>query len=325
MKRFAVGVDLGGTNLRIAAVDDAGALLEKVSLPTRSTQPREPVIREMCDAIQALTAKLAGAGKMAGIGVGVPGIIYMETGTLRQSPNLPGWENFPVRQEIEALLGTRVWLDNDANVAALGELWLGAGKGSRSLCMLTLGTGVGGGLVFDGEIWHGFLGMAGELGHIVVSENGVRCACGGQGCLETESSATAIVRKAREAIEAGRSPGLSRAAQEGRDQEGRELTSELVFETAQAGDAACRAILESAGRYLGIALAGLVNTLNLPLYVIGGGAAAAWDLFSPAMFEELRRRSYIFSEGTTRVERALLKADAGLYGAARLALSAGAA
>ena len=121
-----MGVDLGGTNLRIAAVDDSGALLEKVSLSTRSTQPRESVIREMCDAIQALTAKLAGAGKMAGIGVGVPGIIYMETGTLRQSPNLPGWENFPVRQEIEALLGTRVWLDNDANVAALGELWLGA-------------------------------------------------------------------------------------------------------------------------------------------------------------------------------------------------------
>lgn len=321
MKRFAIGVDLGGTNLRVAAVDDAGAMLDKLTLATRSREPRESVIHEMGEAIQALRKKLAGVGQLVGVGVGVPGIIYMETGTLRQSPNLPGWENFPVRQEIESLLdprlGTRVWLDNDANVAALGEFWLGAGKGDRSLCMVTLGTGVGGGLIFDGKIWRGFLGFAGEIGHIVVAENGARCACGGQGCLESESSASAIVRKAREALADGRSPALSRAAQQGR-----ELTSELVFVSAQDGDAACQAILESIGRYLGIALADLVNTLNLPLYVIGGGVAAAWDLFSPAMFEELRNRSYVFCEGATRVERAVLQGDAGLYGAARLALSA---
>lgn len=316
MKRFAIGVDLGGTSLRVAAVDDAGALLEKVSLATRTREPRESVIRDMCASIQALRVKLAGAGELAGIGVGVPGILYSETGTLRQSPNLPGWENFAVRQEIEQLLGTRVWLDNDANAAALGEFWLGAGRGFDSLCMLTLGTGIGGGLILHGKVWRGFLGMAGELGHIVVAENGARCACGGQGCLESESSASAIVRKAREALGEGRSPALSDIAQQGR-----ELTSELVFHAAQAGDAACRDILESAGRYLGIVLAGLVNALNLPLYVIGGGVAAAWDLFSPAMFEELRRRSYVFCEGATRVQKSLLQGDAGLYGAARLALT----
>jgi glucokinase len=320
VKQFAVGVDLGGTNLRIAAVDDAGAILEKVSLPTRASQPRESVIREMCQAIQSLTAKLTSAGRLAGIGVGVPGIIYMETGMLRQSPNLPGWENFPVRQEIESLLGTRVWLDNDANLAALGELWLGAGRGANSLCMLTLGTGVGGGLVLDGKIWHGFLGFAGELGHMIVAEHGVRCACGGQGCLETEASATAIVREAREVLAAGRSPGLARATENGA-----EVTSELVCQIAQGGDAVCRAIFESVGRYLGIALASLVNALNLPLYVIGGGAADAWDLFAPAMFEEMRRRSYIFCEGSTRVEKSLLQGDAGLYGAARLVFQAAAA
>ncbi|MGH9785589.1 MAG: ROK family protein [Terriglobia bacterium] len=320
MKRFAVGVDLGGTNLRIAAVDDAGTILERVSLLTRAKQPRESVIREMCQAIQSLTAKLGGAGRLAGIGVGVPGIIYTETGMLRQSPNLPGWEKFPVRQEIESLLGTRVWLDNDANVAALGELWLGAGRGTSSLCMLTLGTGVGGGLVFDGKIWHGFLGFAGELGHIVVAENGVRCPCGGQGCLETESSANAIVRKARAVLAAGRSLGLAKATESGTA-----LTSELVFQIAQGGDAECRAIFESVGRYLGIALASLVNALNLPLYVIGGGAAGAWDLFAPAMFEELRRRSYVFCEGSTRIEKSVLQGDAGLYGAARLVFQANAA
>ena len=313
MKRFAIGVDLGGTNLRVAAVDDAGALLDKLTLATRSREPRESVVREMGEAIQALREKLAGVGQLAGIGVGVPGIIYMETGTLRQSPNLPGWENFPVRQEIESLLGTRVWLDNDANVAALGEFWLGAGKAHRSLCMVTLGTGVGGGLILNGKIWRGFLGFAGEVGHIAVAENGARCACGGQGCLESESSSSAIVRKAREALADGLSPALM--------QPGRELTSELVFESAQAGDAACQAILQSAGRYLGIALAGLVNTLNLPLYVVGGGVAEAWELFSPSMFEELRNHSYVFCEGATLVEKAFLKGDAGLYGAAYLALS----
>lgn len=317
MRRFAIGVDLGGTNLRVAAVDDAGALLEKVSLATRSGEPREEVIRQMCRAIQAVRAKLAEAGHLTGVGVGVPGIIYMETGTLRQSPNLPGWEDFPVRREIESLLGTPIWLDNDANVAALGEFWLGAGKGSRSLCMVTLGTGVGGGLILDGKIWHGFLGMAGELGHVVVSESGSRCACGGQGCLETESSAGAIVRKAGETLAQGRGLLLQRTGREGR-----ELTSEVVHEAAQAGDPDCRAILESAGRYLGIALAGLVNSLNLPLYVIGGGAAAAWDLFSPPMFDELQRRSFVFREGSTRVEKAFLQGDAGLFGAAYLALSA---
>ena len=316
MKRFAIGVDLGGTNLRVAAVDDTGALLDKLTLATRSREPRESVVRDMREAIQALREKLADVGALSGIGVGVPGIIYMETGTLRQSPNLPGWEGFPVRQEIEQLLGARVWLDNDANVAALGEFWLGAGKGQRSLCMVTLGTGVGGGLILDGKIWRGFLGFAGEVGHIVVSESGARCACGGQGCLESESSASAIVRKARKALTEGRSPALSRGMQQGR-----EVTSEMVFESAQAGDAACQAILQSAGRYLGSALAGLVNTLNLPLYVIGGGVAAAWDLFSPAMFEELRNRSYVFCEGATLVEKALLKGDAGLYGAACLALA----
>ena len=314
MKRFAIGVDLGGTNLRVAAVDDAGVLLDRISLATRSQQQREAVIREMCDSIVALRSKLPPAEQLVGIGVGVPGIIYVATGTLRQSPNLPGWENFPVRQELEQALGTRVLLDNDANVAALGELWLGAGRETSSLCMLTLGTGVGGGLIFDGKIWRGFLGFAGEVGHIVVAENGIPCPCGGAGCLETETSASAIVRKARQLLQDKKTPGLAQAISAGR-----ELTAELVFETALAGDDSCREVLASVGRYLGIGLAGLVNSLNLPLYVIGGGAAAAWDLFSPAMFAELRRRSYIFCEGATRVEKAVLGGDAGLYGAARLA------
>ena len=185
--------------------------------------------------------------------------------------------------------------------------------------MLTLGTGVGGGVVLDGKIWHGFLGMAGELGHIIVAENGTPCPCGGQGCLETETSASAVVRKARELLAAGGSPALAKASQNAS-----ELTSRLVYEVAKAGDAACRAIFASVGRYLGIGIAGLVNALNLPLYVIGGGAADAWDLFAPAMMEEVRHRSFIFREASTRIEKSILKGDAGLCGAAYLPLQAGA-
>ncbi|MCZ6752767.1 MAG: ROK family protein, partial [Acidobacteria bacterium] len=235
--------------------------------------------------------------------------------TVRQSPNLPGWENYPVRDEIESLLGVRVFLENDANVAALGEKWIGLGRDVNSLCMLTLGTGVGGGVVLNGKIWHGFLGMAGELGHIVVAENGVACSCGGHGCLETEASATAIVRKGEEAVAAGRSPALAEARSKAA-----KLTARMIYETAKAGDAASKAIFESVGRYLGIGIAGLTNALNLPLYVIGGGAAASWDLFAPAMMEEARKRSFIFREGSTRIERAVLKGDAGLCGAAYLPL-----
>jgi glucokinase len=313
MERFAIGADLGGTNLRVAAVSQTGTVLDRIALKTRPRQGRDAVVRELAEAILALSERVAGTATLSGIGIGVPGIIYLQTGMLRESPNLPGWENYPVRTEIEQLVGSRVVLENDANAAALGEKWLGRGRQLDSLCMLTLGTGVGGGIVLDGKIVHGFLGMAGELGHMVVAENGVACPCGGQGCLETEASATAIVRMANEAARAGRSAALANAASG-------EMTSKKVYELANSGDETCRAIFRSVGRYLGIGLAGLVNALNLPIYVIGGGVAESWELFAPAMMDEVHRRSFIFREGSTRIELSALKNDAGILGAAYLPL-----
>jgi glucokinase len=308
-------VDLGGTNLRIAAIADTGRLIEKLSLAVRSLANRDAVIEELCRSVSELAVRHSREGSFAGVGTGIPGILYFESGRLRRSPNLPGWEDFPVRDAIQSRLGVSVILDNDANAAALGEQWLGAGREVASLCLLTLGTGVGGGLVFDGKIWRGFLGMAGEVGHIAVAESGIRCGCGSTGCLETEASATAILRKAESLLAAGRSPALAEAIKGAG-----KLTAELVYQTAQGGDLDCRDIFEQFGIYLGVGLAALVNTLNLSLYVIGGGVSAAWPLFWPTMLSELQRRSYIFAEGSTRVERAMLGGDAGLYGAARLAL-----
>ena len=339
---YAIGVDLGGTNLRIAAVDEHGQLLEKLTSETQVTRGRDFVIDEMTSSIRQLMERSKGRGELRGIGIGVPGIIDMDTGMLRESPNLPGWSEFPVHAEIERRLGAPVMLENDANVAALGEHWLGAAKDYQSMGMLTLGTGVGGGVVLGGSIWHGLNGMAGELGHINVEPEGHPCGCGSRGCLEQYASATGVVRMAREAIAAGGAPGLAKLAA-CRDQE---FEARSVHELATKGDEAAQAVFQRVGRALGLALADMVNALNLPIYVLGGGAARAWDAFAPAMFAEIRKRSFVYaktvpeqssvsamSAGTasppartgksTVIALATLGGNAGLYGAARLALQRG--
>ncbi|PYX35844.1 MAG: ROK family protein [Acidobacteria bacterium] len=339
MPNFSIGVDLGGTNLRIAAVEEQGSLLEKITLGTRVTLGRDHVINDMCDAVQHLTAKYKDLATLEGIGIGVPGIIDMRTGMIRESPNLPGWADSPVRSEIEKRLGTRVILDNDANVAAFGEKWLGAARNFDDVAMLTLGTGVGGGIVLDGRIWHGMVGMAGEFGHITVEPEGQLCGCGNRGCLEQYASATAVVRMAHEAIANGEAVELAAAASNNP-----EFSAQAVYNLAIQGDESARRIFRHVGRSLGIVLAALVNSLNLPIYVIGGGVSSAWDAFSPSIFEELRQRSMVYaatapsdplSDATgasakvdpgagrkTIITRALLGSDAGLYGAARLPMVA---
>jgi glucokinase len=333
MANYSIGVDLGGTNLRIAAVDEQARLLEKVTLGTQVALGRDRVIDDMCQSIRGLSDKYDANAPLQGIGIGVPGIIDMRTGMLRESPNLPGWADYPVRSEIERRLGTRVILENDANAAALGEKWLGAARDVNDMAMLTLGTGVGGGLVLGGRIWHGMTGMAGEFGHMTVDPEGAPCKCGNRGCVEQYASATAVVRMAREAIDSG-AQGLARVASSNA-----EFSAKAVYNLAIQGDEDARKIFRRVGRALGIVIAGLVNAFNLPMYVIGGGASSAWEAFAPSIFEELRQRSMVYAAtapasaagdqgasaqvesntGTkTIITRALLGSDAGLFGAARL-------
>jgi glucokinase len=341
MTRFAIGVDLGGTNLRIAAVDTSGKMLEKITLGTEVTRGRDKVISDMCRTIQELSLKhRSSVGELTGIGIGVPGIIEMQTGMLRESPNLPGWENYPVRQEIEQRLGTQVVLENDANAAALGEKWLGAAANVDDMCMITLGTGVGGGIVLQGRIWHGMTGMAGELGHITADPNGPPCGCGNRGCLEQYASATAVKRMAVEAVAIGAAPELARAMDENP-----EFSSQVVYQMAVQGDEPAQQIFVRVGKALGAVIADLVNVFNLPMYVIGGGVSLAWEAFAPALMEETRKNSFVYRatapltnrpgvQGTgvhddvlparrsTIITRALLGSDAGLLGAARLPMIA---
>ena len=339
MNDFSIGVDLGGTNLRIAAVDVNGHLVEKVTLGTKVSLGRDHVLNDMCDAIQHLSEKYKNSAKMLGIGIGVPGIIDMETGLLRESPNLPGWAEYPVRAEIERRLTTMVILENDANVAAFGEKWLGAAKEHDDMAMLTLGTGVGGGLVLGGKIWHGMNGMAGEFGHTTVEPEGHPCGCGNRGCLEQYASATAVVRMAREAIAEHSSSALARAAHEDA-----EFSAKSIFNLAIQGDEDAKRIFRRVGRAIGIVLSAMVNSLNLRIYVIGGGVASAWEAFAPSIFEELRQRCMVYAATAppdplaqgggasahvepgpgrkTIITRALMGSDAGLFGAARLPMIA---
>jgi glucokinase len=338
MPKFSIGVDLGGTNLRIAAVNQYGDLMEKVTLGTRVALGKDHVIHDMCDAIRTLAAKYRDTSALQGIGIGVPGIIDMKTGMLRESPNLPGWSETPVQAQIERLLGTRVILENDANVAALGEKWLGAARDVDDMVMLTLGTGVGGGIVLGGRIWHGMTGMAGEFGHMTVEPEGPPCGCGNRGCVEQYASATAVVRMAKEAIASGGAPALAKAASSNL-----EFNAKAIYNLAIQGDEGARKIFGHVGRALGICIANLVNAFNLNMYVVGGGVSSAWEAFSPFIFEELRQRSLVYAatapasatssgqgasghvgpEGSTQtiITRALLGSDAGLYGAAQLPMT----
>jgi glucokinase len=299
MSEYSIGVDLGGTNLRAAAIARNGETLAKISGRAQFSQGRDTVMADMAASIRTLREQ-CGEHQLAGVGIGVAGFILMEKGIILESNNLPEFDNFEIRDHVEKLLGTSVVLENDANAAALGEKWMGAGRGVDDLVLITLGTGIGGGIVSGGKVLHGYLGMAGELGHMTVVPNGTPCGCGNHGCLEKHASALAITTMARML------------------QLGDDLTAHQVYELAMAGNEKAHRVFHAMGEALGMGLANLVNIFNFPLYLLSGGVLAAWDLFAPSMFEVLKRRSLTFAHSDTRIEKATLGNEAGLFGAAWL-------
>ena len=317
--KYSIGVDLGGTNLRVASYDGGEGFLDAITLPTRLASGREQVVRDLCEAVTALTSRPYGDRKLTGIAMGTPGPLELPAGILRNLPNFPGWDGFNLRAAISGILGREIVLENDANLAAFAEHQLGAGStyAIEDLCVITLGTGVGNGLILNGRIWDGANGFAGEAGHMIVGDaKGLRCGCGGGGCLEQYASATGIVRMARER--------LGDAAPS---------TAHELALLARSGYQQALGIFETVGDALAIALTGLINTLNLPLFLLGGGVCEAWDLFSPAMFRELEHRSYVYrltkpdileparlEARKTYILKAQLGSTAGLLGACVLGL-----
>ena len=299
MSEYSIGLDLGGTNLRAAAISRSGEMLGKVSGRTQYSEGREAIVGDMVEAISGLRDQF-GKEHLAGIGIGVPGFISLEEGVIKNSANIAPLENFPIRDELSRRLGAPVILENDANAAALGEKWIGAGRDVNDLILMTLGTGIGGGIISNGKVLRGYRGMAGEIGHITAVPFGYPCGCGNHGCVEKHGSATAIVAMARML-------GL-----------GQDPTAQDVYDMAMAGNDKAKRVFVSMGESIGIVLAMLVNAFNFPLYLISGGVIAGWELFAPAMLEETRKRSFTFRTTDTRVEKAELGNEAGLFGAAYL-------
>lgn len=297
----AVGLDLGGTSVKAGAVSDSGRILSRRSVPVDAAAGAEALLDRMAEIARELSVEHA-------VGLGSPGLLDRARGAVLEAPNLHFLEGISLRDELARRLEIppeNVLLENDANVAALGEHWLGAGRGEPDGLTVTLGTGVGGGLVLSGELFSGTGGMAGEIGHVVVDPRGPRCGCGSHGCLETLASASAARRRAAER-------GLPR------EQPG---DLELLAAAARRAAGAERELLFEIGGDLGRGLAAAVTLLDLRLLVIGGGFGAALDVLEPGIRQGLAERTYGTRVGGVRIVPAALGADAGWIGAARLALS----
>ncbi len=298
-----VGVDLGGTNIKAGLVDDTGRLMEKLSIPTEAHLGRDRIIENIC----AAARDVAGGTEWKNIdavGVGSPGPLDHRRGVVITAPNLPGWENVPLADEVSAGLGVRTFVENDANAACWGEYWVGAGKDCGSMVLLTLGTGIGSGIILDGRLWRGSIGAGAEIGHMVIDYDGEDCACGNRGCLEAYASAPATVRRFLRMK--GETSG--------------EVTADVIYEKALAGDATARKALEETGRYLGIAVANIANVLNPEMVLFSGGLAGAADILIPAIREEVLLRAFDAVTADLTIATSAIPDDAGVIGAAGCAL-----
>ncbi len=310
MKKIVLATDLGGTNLRMAAVSSSGEILSRVKYKTPRSENAQEIVESMAKAAKECMATVEDCEVIA-IAAAVPGTINFEKGLIFKAPNLPELDRFEMVKALEEKLQIKAILENDANAAAIGESWLGASKNVNNSIMVTLGTGVGGGIIIEGKILRGIDGTAAEIGHINVEPEGHPCGCGSFGCVEQYSSATAIVRIARELIEREENEFSKISEKE-------DLTSADIYEIANEGDDIAKEVFRRQGYYLGLMLAGLINTLNPETIVIGGGASAGWDLFIDSLKEQVKIRSYCEPANRAKIEKARLGDDAGILGVAKL-------
>lgn len=309
MSKYVFGVDIGGTTIKLGLFTVTGELVEKFAIDTEIGDKLLP------NTANAILAKLAERGltiaDLAGVGVGVPGPVN-EEGTVLIGVNI-GWDNpVAVKKELSTLLGVSVEVTNDANIAAVGEMWLGAAKGVNSAIMFTLGTGVGGGVIVDGKVINGCNGAGGEIGHITVvtDDSAITCGCGKTGCLETVTSATGIVRLASEVLLNSEQPSTLRNLAE--------ITAKAVFDEAKAGDELALALVDKVGYYLGLASANLAATIDPELFIFGGGVSHAGDILLDAIRKHYIKFSFSSIRQTPFV-LATLGNDAGIIGGAYLA------
>jgi len=313
MGDIAVGIDVGGTNLRSALIAEDGNIIKRLSVLSEADKGIDSVIKNLASLIEEIIE----GESIVGIGIGIPGIIYSAKGILTQAPNISNVNNYPFRDVLMEKLGGKVpvFMENDANCAAIGEWWIGAGRNVGSLVIITLGTGVGGGIILNGELWQGADGMAGEIGHITIYPEGARCNCGNSGCLESYASAGAIRRMVKEGLSDNK---LETVLREKTGRVSKERIPEIVRETAIEGDEFALWIWDEVGKALGVAIANLVNLLNVEMIIIGGGLSNAWELFIDRAVREAKKRGLRAPIERVRVEKSVLGDDAGILGAGYL-------
>ena len=305
--------DLGGTHLRVALVDENGRILTQLKKETPKGAKPECVVRDLVEAEQQCRSdSQVASGRIIAASIMVPGSVDKTNAVVVQAPNLPSLSNFGLKRALEDEFGWPVVLENDANAAAVGEMWLGAARGYRNVVCVTLGTGVGGGIILDGKLWRGSDGSAGEFGHTTVNPfGGLKCKCGNEGCLELFASATAIVRMVEEDL-----PHFPQSLLKGE-----KLTAERVYDAGSQGDELAIAVFEKVGRYLGVGLVNIINLLNPEIIVIGGGVVNGWNLFANAMRQQVADRVFRSQVNRVKIVPAECGDNAGLLGAARLAFN----
>lgn len=316
-KKYRIGIDLGGTNIKIAIVDDLGHIIYQNSVPTNADRGFEATIGNIKNLI-ADTFKESPINKedIYGIGFGCPGIIDSVNGIVRDLPNMPGWVNIPLAELITKEFLIRTKIDNDVRSATLGEYKYGAGRGVSNLICITIGTGIGSGIILDGKLIKGATLCAGEIGHMTLQEHGGPiCGCGNTGCLEALGSASSIVKRAQDVLSGGRPSKIRELKGEG------PLTPQIIAEAAQKGDPPAQRILYETGRWIGIGLANVVNLLNPELIIIGGGVSKAGEYILEPIRETIKKRTLKIPGDTVRVEPALLGESAGVVGSSLLVSS----
>ena len=315
-KPVVLAFDLGGTNVRWALVDRQGEILRKWEKATTDLTEQDSLINGLADEMRSTEkeAKARGANIQAA-SFGVPGRVLPQEGLVAVSPNVPALNACPLLPSLKTVVSWPLTLDNDANLFALGEHWMGAGRGYDHMLGITLGTGVGGGLILSGSLWQGTAGTSGEVGHLTVEPEGEKCHCGNRGCLETLASATWTTAWVKKELARGASSWLEELWQT--DPEA--IVGETLVTAAKAMDPLALKAFERVGRYLAIAIADVVHLLGLSRVVIGGRFARAWEHFYRTLEEELYRRLTLFPPEGVSVVPARLDDDAGLLGAARMA------
>ena len=316
-EQFIIGVDLGGTNIVAGAMTvDGTRHLNIRSIPTNASLGDEGVADRMVTLVEGVildTMRETGVQRsdFVGVGVGAPGPLDREKGIVLVAPNL-GWQNFPLRDRMHDRLAMPTTLDNDANCATFGEWWQGAARGGRNVVGLTIGTGIGGGLILNGMLYHGASDMAGEIGHTTIDLNGRHCKCGNYGCLEAYASASAIATRAREVLVREEGESVIPAMVHGRFED---ITAQTVYDAAKAGDAVANEIVRDTARYLGAGVANLLNIFNPDTVVIAGGVTAAGDALFVPLRSEVRRRAFGPAVRAVKIVPGTLPGSAGVVGA----------